>query len=297
MATTVLNLLKSCCYRWNIPFPASGTIYNNTDAGARQLLHILYAVCEELRQASCWQQQKRIYTFNTVSGQNSYQLPQDFYKMSPFTQYNTSETRQLVGPLTDSRFSARLNGAVGSSVNFEYRLFGFDANPYSAGGQFKIFPTPTSIKTLSLEYLTSSLLLPPNWAPSTAYTITTSWVNANGKIYQCSQSGTSDAATAPSATTQGFTDGTAKWNYIATGYETITSDSDLMLFDEALIKLGIRAKWRDEKGEESDRAEAEFKSKIEAAKAKLKPAMRGNLSRVGVSNIRPRGDRDGGFLL
>lgn len=296
MSVILLDVLKSCCYRWNIPFPASGAIVGNADSGARQLLHIFYAVCEDLRQAGCWTQQKKIYSFATVSGTNSYQLPQDFFSMSPFTQYNTTETRQLIGPMSDSSFSARLNGAVGSSMNFEFRLFGFDDNSASAGGQFKIFPTPTSVKTLSFEYLTNHLLLPPKWVASTAYTITTSYVNANGNIYQCSQSGTSSASTAPIALTQGFTDGTAKWNYISTGYITAITDSDIMLFDEALIKLGIRAYWRDEKGEESDKAMAEFRAKIETAKNKLKPSVRGSFTRVGARVFWPRGDRDGGFL-
>lgn len=297
MSTTVLNLLKSCCYRWNIPFPATGTIFGNSDPGARQLLHVLYAVAEELRQAACWREQKKTYTFATVSGTNKYQLPQDFWKMSPFTEWNNTKTRRLIGPQSDGAFTAKLYGGIGSTSDFEYRLFGFDNNSSSAGGQFHIYPTPTDAQTLYFEYLTSSLFKPKNWAVSTAYTSGV-YVNVNNNIYLCDTNGTSSStsAGAPATQTQNITDNTTRWDFVAAPYETILADTDLMIFDEALIKLGVRAKWRDEKGEESEKAEAEYKSKIEAAVAKLQPSFVGSFSRTDRPVLTVRGDRDGGFL-
>lgn len=276
---TILSTLQSCCYRWNIPFPGAGTIFGNTDPHARQLLHILYAVSEELRQAACWTQQKKIHTFNTSSGRDKYPLPEDFYKASPFTHWNNTENRRLIGPLPDFDFTARLYGEVGSSINFEYRIFGPDSNPNTSGGQFVIYPTPTSTIECSFEYLTKNLFLPKNWLPSTAYTIGT-YVNANGNIYLCDTNGTS-STTPPSGTSQNITDGTTRWDYVSAPYETVLADTDLCLFEEALIKIGVRAKWRDEKGEEADKAEREFRSKIDKAVSSLQGISTGSFTKVG----------------
>lgn len=283
--STVLQIVQSACYRWNLPFPAAGTLYGNSDPGARQLLHILYAVCEDLRQAACWTQQKRIHTFSTESGRSQYPLPEDFQAASPFTAWNNDENRRLVGPLPDLDFTARLYGGVGSSTNFEYRFFGPDSNPNTSGGQFYIYPEPDSVIECSYEYLSSNLFKPKNWLPSTAYTSGT-YVNANGNNYLCDTNGTSHASTPPSGQTNNITDGTTRWDYVSIAYETILADTDLCIFDADLVKLGLRAKFRDEKGEEADKAEAEFNKKIERAVAGLQGTMKGSFSRVGQN--RPR---------
>lgn len=293
--TTVLNVVKSACYRWNIPFPASGTLFNNSDPGARQLLNVLYAVAEELRQATAWTQQKRIHTFSTTSGRAKYPLPEDFYAASPFTEWNTDENRMLIG-IQDSDFTSRVYGGVGSSTNFEYRFFGPDSNPNTGGGQFNVFPTPTSTIACAYEYLSKNLFMPPNWLPSTAYTIG-QYVNANGNIYLCDTNGTSDV-TPPTGVTANIVDGTTRWDYVSAPYETILSDNDLNIFDDDLMKLGLRAKWHDEKGEESAKAESEFNRKITKAKMRLVPTQIGSFcrgrsirrSRFGISS-------DGGWPI
>ena len=285
MSKTVISAVQSACYRWGIPFPAAGTLYNNSDPGARQLLHIFYAVCEELRQANCWTQQKKIYTFATTSGRSKYPLPEDYYAPSPFTEWNTSEHNGLIGPLPDSDFTARLYGGIGSNFNFEYRFFGSDSNPNTAGGQFNIYPTPTSAITCSIEYMTRNLLLPKNWLPSTVYVIGI-YTNANGNIYLCDTNGTSHASTAPSAVTADIIDGTTRWDYVSAPYETLLADTDICLFDDDLIKLGLRAKWRDEKGEEAAAAEKEYKSKINKAVARLEGSAIGSFSRIGTERRR-----------
>lgn len=282
---TILNNLKSCCYRWNIPFPASGTIYNNSDPSARQLLHILYAVAEDLRESGSWTQQKRIHTFTTEVDRTKYPLPQDFYRDSPFTHWNTDETRRLVGVLPDFDFTARLYGGFGTSDNFEYRFFGPDSNPNTIGGQFNVYPEPTEEVDCTFEYISSNLFMPKNWLPSTAYTSGT-YVNASGNIYLCDTNGTSHASTPPSGTTADITDGTTRWDYVSSPYETILADTDFCIFDDEIVKLGVRAFWLDEKGEEGERAMSLYRSKKTRAIGRLKGAKIGSFSREDRSDAR-----------
>lgn len=292
--SSVLNLLKSCCYRWNIPFPSAGTIYGNNDAGARQLLHILYAVLEELRQAACWTQQKKIYTFSTSADRAYYPLPVDFWAMSPFTEWNNDQARRLVGPLSDADMTESLNGQIGAVSDFEYRLFGSDSNNYTLGGQFQIYPTPSDVVELSFEYLTSNLLLPKFWQGATNYTLG-QYVSSNGNIYLCDTTGTSNISVPVSGTGSNITDNSTRWDYQNIAYETLLADTDIVLFEDSLVKLGVRAKWLGEKGEEWQAAETEFRQRIAKATAALRPSMIGSFSRRGVIAA-PRGDRTGGFL-
>lgn len=292
--STVLNVVKSACYRWGLPFPAAGTLYNNTDPGALQLLHILYAVCEELRQAACWTQQKKVYSFSTTSGRSQYALPQDFYAASPFVEWNTDQNTPLYG-IDDVDFGQRLYGGYGSANNFDYRFFGPDSNVNTLGGQFNVYPTPTSTVACSFEYLSRNLFTPKAWLPSTAYT-SGQYVFSSGNIYLCDTNGTSHASTPVSGTAQDTTDGTTRWDYQAGAYEAILADTDLCIFDEDLIKLGLRAKWRDEKGEEAEKAEAEYQSKITKAVNRLRPLVVGSFSKYGGRQRRYSFPSSGGFI-
>lgn len=295
--STVLALVQSACYRWNLPFPAAGTLFGNSDPGARQLLHVLYAVCEDLRQAACWAEQKRYYTFDTESGRSKYKLPEDWYAPSPFTDWNNDESLALTF-LTDTDFAARVNGAIGSSYNFEARVWGGDSNPNTGGGQFEIYPVPTSVITLSFEYLTRSMFTPPYWLPSTPYddSPVQDFVFVSNNIYQCDVAGTSSSDNPPDTQTQNIVDDTVRWGWVSTPYETILTDSDLCIFPDDLVKLGLRAKWRDEKGEESDKAEAEFQGKISKAASRLKPITVGSFYPSGTSSRRYVYPVRGGFI-
>lgn len=279
---TILNIAKSFKYKLNLPSPSS--LYGSTDPAALQILHLIYEVCQELRQAACWTQQKKIHTFDTEADRTSYPLPEDFYAPSPFTQWNNDEGVSLVGPLEDYEFTGRLYGGVGSSTNFEYRFFGPDSNPNTTGGQFHVYPTPDSAIECSYEYLSSNLFLPKDWLPSTAYTSGT-YVNHAGKIYLCDTNGTS-STTGPVGTAANETDGTTRWDYVSTPYEIILADTDICIFDDDLVGLGLKAKWKYEKGEDGQKAEIEYKRRISKAVGRLKGNRIGSFSRVGQNGVR-----------
>jgi hypothetical protein len=277
MMLTALSIIQSVRRRLLLPVPTA--LVGVTDPDELQMLEIVYAVCEELRQARCWIQQKRLHSFTTVANQGSYQLPKDFYGALLGTQWNTDETNALVGPVSDSEFAYRVFGDDDSTYNFTYRLFGPDENPNSANGQFELNPTPTSAIDLSFYYLSRNLFMPKHWLPSTVYTSGT-YVNANGNIYLCDTNGTSHASTAPTGQTQNISDGTTRWDYVSDPYETIIADTDLCLFDPDLVKLGLRAKWNEEHGGEYEMAKFEYETKISQAVSRMKGSSVGSLIRV-----------------
>lgn len=272
---TALDVVKSFCYREGLTIPAGISFESPTDPGTLKLLHTLYAVVEQLRAAKVWTVQKRTYTFDLEADRESYPLPQDFYAPLPLTHYDADNTRRLYGPTADSQFTYMLY-VNQSGPNTSYRLFGPDFNPNTATGQFQVYPSPTSSTiTIAFEYVSRNLFLPKHWAPSTAYT-SGMYVNSNGNIYLCDTSGTSSSA-GPYQQTTNITDGTTRWDYVSTPYETIVDDNDINLFDDDLIKLGLRAKWFESSGEEYANATAEFEKRIEQAVARYSGSYVGSL--------------------
>jgi len=261
MMKTALSIIQSVCRRINHPVPT--TLLSLTDPDELQLLELLYAVCEELRQARCWVQLKRKHAFTTVNGQASYQLPADFYA-ALMPRWNTAEDLRLIGPVSDDDFGAKLYGSDPSSFNFTLRLFGRDENTASASGQVELSPTPSSAVACAFEYITRSYLLPQNWAASTSYGAN-AYVNASGNIYQKGAGTATSGATVPSHTSGSVSDGTIAWTYISTPYETVLADTDLVVFDDDLVKLGLEAYIAERRGGDYEALRGEFQAKIDQA--------------------------------
>lgn len=261
MIQTALSIVQSVRKRENLP--AITTLVSVTDPDVLQVIEELYAVCEELRQARCFPLQKRKYTFDTVASQRRYQFPADFYAMLLSTAWNDDQSLRLEGPLTDNEMTYRVSGASSGSF-FAFRAFGFDQNVNSTGnGQLELDPTPSSAITLSFEYISRNLFIPRNWVTSTVFAAT-SYCNASGNIYYTTAGGTT-GATIPSHTSGSVSDGGVTWAYYSSPYEAIIADTDLCIFDADLVKLGLRAKLREDKGGDYQAAEAEFRAKIDQA--------------------------------
>lgn len=238
------------------------TLLSLTDPDEKQQLECLNQVLEELRQARCWTVQKRLHSFATVASTDSYQLPKDFYSPVLRTYWNDDESAWLL-PATDQYFSHLKYGNAESSHNYTIRIWGSDNNPNSAGGQFQVTPTPSAAQTLYFEYLTQSLYRPQNWQASTAYT-TSDYVFANGHNYVCASNGTS-GATAPSGTSTGISDGTATWDYYGDAYTEVIADTDVVIYDADLVKIGLKALFLEESNADYLETRRRFEERIESA--------------------------------
>lgn len=270
MMASALSIVKAVAKRLNAPAVPTA-LYGSTDPATMQWVELLYAVLEELRQAKCWTVQKRKYTFNTEASRSKYPLPLDYYSPIVGTHFNDSADQELIGSIGDAQAAYYLEGGNTPGYDYYYRIFGWDGeNVLTEGGQLQLFPTPASAQEISFEYLSRNTLLPKQWAALTAYTIV-DYVHINGNIYKCTSNGTSSAADPPSGTaTSGIVDGTAQWGYRTTPIEQIAADTDLVIFDYDLVQLGLRAYWlQEKKGELAATALAEFRSRIEKAKARF----------------------------
>jgi hypothetical protein len=280
MPLTVLEIVQSALYEIGVKPPA--TLLSATDQTQLQLKHLLYAQSRQMRNRRVFPQQKKTHTFDLVNGVGSYQLPKDYFSGLLSTQWDDDRRMRLIGPLTDEEYTLRTKGLGSTSITPAYRIFGPDANPASAGGQFKVDPTPTSSgETLSYEYVSKNMFLPPNWQVSTAYVIG-DYVNANGNIYICDTNGTSHASTAPTGTTTNITDGTTRWDYSDAAYETIRTNSDLSLFDDDCMVAGVKWRYLQAKGLDYETAYNSYAALVDKAVMRWSGPYKGTFDGAGL---------------
>lgn len=286
MSLTVLEIVKQALWPIAGATPPSSSLTSTSVTQEIQLRTILYGVSRELRRELRAVPQKKTHTFELQSGVSSYQLPKDFYAPIHDTQYDTDQQWQLDGPLTDANFQAKVYRQAGATVT-AYRIFGPDNNPASAGGQFKVYPTPADTGTdLAFDYITSNLFMPPFWA--TGQSITSGdYRSANGNIYQATTTAITTGSTAPSHTDPATptASGGVTWDYIDDAYETIATSADLSLFDDELMILGVRVHYMESKRKSPGRWAAEYEAAKKAAKSRFNGSFSGSF---GSQNCGPK---------
>jgi len=224
-------------------------LYGSLDSNARQLLALIEEVGRDLRNTRAFPQLKKIYTFTTVNGQASYNLPNDFFCKSLDTEWDTSNKWKLLGPETDSMFNERVYGYVELENRTSYRMFGNNDTGYGGSGQFHITPTPgTSPVTLSFEYTSKNYILPRTWTTG-FFADWDSYCFSAGRIYFTTAGGTT-GTTPPVHSSGSVSDGGVIWTAqpLDFAYERATSDADRLVFEDEVILLGVKYKFLQSKG-------------------------------------------------
>ena len=207
MARNVLQLVSTACYRSNVTAPTS--LVGSTNASDLQLLHLFYSTGEELRALGPWSQLKRTFKVRLVSGQESYDLPLDFYRLLPYTCYDRTNSWLVSGPTTDTDWGIRVNGVDFRGNNKAFRLSG------TGGSQFKVNPIPGDSdagSTIPFDYISKNWIQPPPWTASEAAIAQNIYRSANGIIYKKTDSGTDTAGTTrPTMEFGEGQDGSCRW--------------------------------------------------------------------------------------
>lgn len=136
------------------------TVVGNTNDTARRLLQAAQRTGKELAKKHYWTVLQKEHTFTTVDSQASYDLPSDFDRMLPHTQWDRSNEWRLYGPLTPQEWQFVKSGVAEEGPRRDYRI-----KPESGTNKFFISPTPgTTGETLAFEYVST------NWCESSGGT-------------------------------------------------------------------------------------------------------------------------------
>lgn len=126
-------------------FEVPATFGGNLNRTAVRCVALLNREGKTLEKENRWSELISTYTFTTVSGQASYDLPSDFRAFANMSQWDRSNSRPLVGPAAPFVWQW-LKGDVtaGNTIDRWFRL---------QGGRLYIHPAPTADgDTIAFDY-------------------------------------------------------------------------------------------------------------------------------------------------
>ena len=134
---------------------APATIISNTDPTAIQLNALAERAAKRLSKLN-WEKLLREHTITTANGTEGYALPADWARYVVETAWDATNFWPMRGSLDPQLWQSLKRGIVATTVRRRFRL---------RGGQVLIFPTPTTVDTLIIEYARST-----PWTDSTGAT-------------------------------------------------------------------------------------------------------------------------------
>lgn len=246
---TLLTIAQSILGELDLGSPTA--VYTSTDKTIKQLLRHINRAGQLIAKVTAWEALNREHTFSTAASTDSYDLPSDFDRLLPATEYNRGDILPLMGPLSPSDWQYEKSGSASLLTGKGFRV---------KGGRFFVTPTPTAVQTFAFEYITNRWCISKQWVTGTAYSANESVSNRFIR-YTASAAGTS-GATAPTHTTGSASDGSVTWTFQDAGYQSFAADTDLVKLPEFLVEL--EAKWRflRSKGMSYDEEQAEAQREI-----------------------------------
>lgn len=247
---TVLQTVQDSAYAIGIPAPS--TLFGSTGPDARQWLQFFYEAGEWVRNEFDYPALKAKYTLQTVAGTKFYPLPGDFWRLLRDTQWDDTNEWALFGPVQDHKIASRDKGTTLNDTQYLFRITGAPFQTVGqttfnvSGGYIELSPTPSDVRTLSMEYISANWFFPRQWVASTSYT-SGDLRSANGAIYKAGSTATS-GATRP--TGESASDGTITWTKYRDHYDAIQNDSDYPLIDPTTLKHAIRVAFMRAKGQD-----------------------------------------------
>lgn len=143
---SLLNIATSVADAVGLPRPSA--IASSTDQLARQMFALANEVLEDLHYLD-WPILEIPYSFNTVIGQESYNLPTDWERSINDTAYIASQYYNMRGSLTSNDWQRNKNALPSQIGRYKYKIYG---NPL----KIYIHPVPMTVETIVLEYITSN---------------------------------------------------------------------------------------------------------------------------------------------
>ena len=91
---------------------APSTIIGNQDTTARSLKQAARRTAAELLSRNDWSVLQKEHTFTLVDGQEAYDLPDDFERVIPYTQWDRNNEWRVLGPFSPQDWQLIKSGLV-----------------------------------------------------------------------------------------------------------------------------------------------------------------------------------------
>jgi hypothetical protein len=125
-------------------------IGNTTEASAVQVLAALKKAIVDVSRADEWQELQKEHTFNSVASTEGYALPSDFDRIVDNTFWNTTNSREVLGPETPQEWRVLKNSTIsGATINDYFRI---------RDDETLLFPIPAAVEAYIYEYITDLIV-------------------------------------------------------------------------------------------------------------------------------------------
>ena len=141
---TLLELVRQTCFEVGVAAP--GQVATSNDEQVLQMYALLNRFGRDLSRDFVWNELDKEYLITTVNGQANYALPPDWLRQIEGTEWDRTNRWPLNGPKSPQECQNFKSGIVYAGPRLRFRI---------AGGQIQLNPTPTSVATLSMEYVSS----------------------------------------------------------------------------------------------------------------------------------------------
>lgn len=145
---TLLQIVGDACDEMGLDRPQG--IVGNQQPQVRQLFALLRRLCKDLCKQYQWQELVSAATIQTVPGQVAYDLPDDYLRMIDNTAWDGSLSWPMVGAVSSQGWQAFNSALVNVGINLRYRI---------RHGKLEITPTPSSVQSISYEYISSQFVI------------------------------------------------------------------------------------------------------------------------------------------
>ena len=224
----------------NVADEAGYTVESNITASVetttKQLLAITQRINQEMATAYPWRKLFASGSITLVGGQATYALPAAFSSYHYETFWNSSTRWRLLGPMTEQAYAEVRGFGLNPTILQRFQLRGV------SNSELLISPTPgASGDIIIFEYIADRAVRPRTWVTATSF-LALSYCSYNGNYYQTTLGGTT-GATPPTHTSGTVTDGTVLWTFYSGAYSTFLADTDVSLFNEQTLELGVMEKF------------------------------------------------------
>lgn len=146
MASTILQIIQDVCGELGLTVP--NTAAQSSDSQIQQLVRIANRVGRDLAKQHPWQALTTTqFTFTTTQGVGTYNLPADFQRISPQTEWDKTNHWPLLGPKTAAEWAFLQGGIIATGPRMRFRIL---------RNQINLFPLPGGVYTLSFEYVSNA---------------------------------------------------------------------------------------------------------------------------------------------
>ena len=228
LSTIVANVAAEAGYT------VESNIISSTETTTKQLLAITQRINRDMFEAYPWPACYASASITLVSGQATYALPASFswYQYESF--WNSSTRWRILGPMSEQEYAEVRGFGLNTAVYQRFQIKGLSNN------ELLIYPTPGATNNgnvIVFQYIADRSVKPKTWTTSTAFTAN-AYCFYNGNYYQTTAGGTT-GATPPTHTSGSVSDGGVTWTYYDGAYSTFLADTDVSIFNEKLVELGV----------------------------------------------------------